>query len=170
MNISHPFSFARADRKSKSLWPCWMRMERLASSGSVAYRMSRLRNDTAAPIGSTVGISRLVKPTSSATSGSGSGNFPMQGRLSANARSLVPMVSRCRKSCATTVSAGTPPDGNDGVTPVISPTKTCSNGSGAYPICKVNPTSSCSSGWSSHCRPGLASVTSTRSAPSSPSW
>jgi hypothetical protein len=36
MNSSQPFSLASIERKSKSLWPCWTRTSRLASTGSSA--------------------------------------------------------------------------------------------------------------------------------------
>ncbi len=90
-----------------------------------------MKKDSAAPTGSGIGISRFVAATSDVTSGSGSGNWPIVGMSSMNERSLVPVVSRWRKSCATIVNVGIPPPGNAALTPVISPTNTRSSGSGA---------------------------------------
>ena len=75
MYISHPFSLAMLDRKSKSeTFSCDCGPTFRAPAGAAMKLASVISVDSAPPIGSRTGISRLVPLTIAATTGSGNGN------------------------------------------------------------------------------------------------
>ncbi len=78
--------------------------------------------DTATMAGSSCGMSRFSALRMPTTRASWSGPKP---------RAAVPWASRWRWSCATIVRVGMPPLGKLTCTPVTSPWKTSSSGSGA---------------------------------------
>ena len=116
MNISHPFSLASPARKSKSLRPCWIRIGSRPRSGRSRRRRAGSGTTAAAPAGSTTGINRFVAPMSVATTRIRERELPDRGDAQGERPIFVPMVSRCRKSCATTWTVGIPPDGKEAST------------------------------------------------------